>query len=145
MLPRRRPGWYVPPAPPPLIRSTLSCCVRSPISRSELSTLSPNLTRNGFCSTCTDNCHGSGEPLGRIKLELFPKIVPKTAENFRQFCTGEHKGRGGRPVGYKGSKFHRVVSFHLFPVPLSWKRGRERRGVVLFLPEMICGNVCVRL
>ena len=51
----------------------------------------------------------AGEPLGRIKMELYPKLVPKTAENFRQFCTGETKGRGGRPQGYKGCKFHRVV------------------------------------
>lgn len=35
--------------------------------------------------------------------------MPKTAENFRQFCTGESKGPGGRPQGYKGSKFHRIV------------------------------------
>ena len=51
-----------------------------------------------------------GQPLGRIKMELFSDIVPKTAENFRQFCTGEPKGQGGKPLGYKGSKFHRVVS-----------------------------------
>lgn len=44
-------------------------------------------------------------------MHLFANAVPKTAENFRQFCTGEHKGPGGRPIGYKGSKFHRVVSF----------------------------------
>ncbi|KAI5846884.1 cyclophilin-like domain-containing protein [Tricharina praecox] len=50
-----------------------------------------------------------GELLGRIKMELYPKIVPKTAENFRQLCTGETKGRGGRPQGYKGCKFHRVM------------------------------------
>ncbi|KAH0832437.1 hypothetical protein FOPE_01242 [Fonsecaea pedrosoi] len=50
-----------------------------------------------------------GEPLGRIKMHLFSNTVPKTAENFRQFCTGEHKGMGNKPMGYKGSKFHRVV------------------------------------
>lgn len=61
-----------------------------------------------------------GEHLGRIKMELYPKIVPKTAENFRQFCTGETKGRGGRPQGYKGAKFHRVVRqlvLHTIRVP----------------------------
>ncbi|WEW58532.1 Peptidyl-prolyl cis-trans isomerase H [Emydomyces testavorans] len=49
-----------------------------------------------------------GEPLGRIKMELFANITPRTAENFRQFCTGESKDARGRPQGYKGSKFHRV-------------------------------------
>jgi peptidyl-prolyl isomerase H (cyclophilin H) len=33
---------------------------------------------------------------GRIKIELFADKCPKTAENFRQFCTGEHR-RGGEP------------------------------------------------
>lgn len=51
-----------------------------------------------------------GEPLGRIKMELFQDIVPKTAENFRQYCTGETKNHLGHPQGYKGCKFHRVVS-----------------------------------
>ncbi|KAF2723261.1 peptidyl-prolyl cis-trans isomerase 11 [Polychaeton citri CBS 116435] len=50
-----------------------------------------------------------GEPLGRIKMELFADVVPRTAENFRQFCTGETKNHLGRPQGYKGSKFHRVI------------------------------------
>ena len=52
-------------------------------------------------------------PLGRIKLELYVRDCPKTAENFRQFCTGEHhasiRGAGVGPVGYKGSRFHRVI------------------------------------
>lgn len=57
-----------------------------------------------------------GEPLGRIQFELFKDVVPKTAENFRQFCTGESKNSSGRPQGYKGSKFHRIASL---PAPLS--------------------------
>lgn len=47
-------------------------------------------------------------PAGRLKMELFSDIVPKTAENFRQLCTGEHRVNS-RPQGYKGATFHRVV------------------------------------
>jgi peptidyl-prolyl isomerase H (cyclophilin H) len=50
-----------------------------------------------------------GEPLGRIKMELFADVTPKTAENFRQFCTGETKNPMGRPQGYKNCRFHRVI------------------------------------
>ncbi|KAI9009156.1 cyclophilin-like domain-containing protein [Hyaloraphidium curvatum] len=49
-----------------------------------------------------------GEKAGRIKMELFSDTVPKTAENFRQLCTGEFK-RNGVPQGYKGATFHRVI------------------------------------
>ncbi|CDK25060.1 unnamed protein product [Kuraishia capsulata CBS 1993] len=46
--------------------------------------------------------------LGRIKIRLFAKDLPKTCENFRQFCTGEYR-ENLQPVGYKNSKVHRVV------------------------------------
>ena len=50
-------------------------------------------------------------------MTLHADVVPKTAENFRQFCTGETKNAQGRPQGYKGSKFHRVVRrLRLLPV-----------------------------
>ncbi|EMD31169.1 hypothetical protein CERSUDRAFT_69509 [Gelatoporia subvermispora B] len=48
-------------------------------------------------------------PAGRLKMELFSDVVPKTAENFRQLCTGEYRVNS-RPQGYKGATFHRYVS-----------------------------------
>ena len=53
----------------------------------------------------------SNVSLGRIVIELFNDVAPKTAENFRQLTTGE-AGIGkttGQPLHYKGSLFHRVV------------------------------------
>ncbi|KAJ9575433.1 hypothetical protein L9F63_025618, partial [Diploptera punctata] len=46
--------------------------------------------------------------IGRMILELFADVVPKTCENFREFCTGEYR-RDGVPLGYKGAIFHRVI------------------------------------
>ncbi|ORX70251.1 hypothetical protein DL89DRAFT_267472 [Linderina pennispora] len=49
-----------------------------------------------------------GKDVGRIKMELFADKVPRTAENFRQLCTGEHRVNHA-PQGYKGSPFHRII------------------------------------
>ncbi|PVU95126.1 hypothetical protein BB561_002020 [Smittium simulii] len=42
----------------------------------------------------------SGKAVGRLKMELFADVVPKTAENFRI---------DGKPQGFKGATFHRII------------------------------------
>ena len=45
----------------------------------------------------------NGKPVGKIVIEVFKDVVPKTAENFLQLCN-HTKG-----YGYRGSKFHRII------------------------------------
>ena len=50
------------------------------------------------------------ESAGRIVMELFDDVVPKTTENFRALCTGEKGiGQAGKPLHFKESFFHRVI------------------------------------
>eukprot|EP00455_Lapot_gusevi_P044954 TRINITY_DN56_c0_g1_i2.p1 TRINITY_DN56_c0_g1~~TRINITY_DN56_c0_g1_i2.p1 ORF type:complete len:204 (-),score=99.42 TRINITY_DN56_c0_g1_i2:105-638(-) len=52
-----------------------------------------------------------GVAAGRVVIELFSDVVPRTAENFRCLCTGE-KGLGRttrKALHFKNTIFHRVI------------------------------------
>ncbi|KAI5632045.1 cyclophilin type peptidyl-prolyl cis-trans isomerase/CLD domain-containing protein [Phthorimaea operculella] len=51
-----------------------------------------------------------GAQAGRLIIELQKDVVPKTAENFRVLCTGEKIGKNGKPMHFKGTKFHKAIS-----------------------------------
>ncbi|KAH8044758.1 peptidyl-prolyl cis-trans isomerase [Aureococcus anophagefferens] len=51
-----------------------------------------------------------GKRVGRIEMELFASLCPKTCENFRCLCTGERGvGLSDVPLWFKGNVFHRVL------------------------------------
>ncbi|EKX35596.1 hypothetical protein GUITHDRAFT_165914 [Guillardia theta CCMP2712] len=54
-----------------------------------------------------DLSHGGST--ARVIFELFDDVVPKTSDNFRALCLGNHKGKDGNALHYKGSCFHRVI------------------------------------
>lgn len=50
-------------------------------------------------------------PARLIVIELNTEVTPNTANNFRALCTGENgSDPSGKPLHYKGSRFHRVIS-----------------------------------
>mmetsp|Transcript_197 Transcript_197/g.278 ORF Transcript_197/g.278 Transcript_197/m.278 type:complete len:286 (+) Transcript_197:101-958(+) len=50
------------------------------------------------------------ESLGKIVMQLYKDVTPKTAENFRALCTGEKgTGKKGKPLHFKNCSFHRVI------------------------------------
>eukprot|EP01128_Nolandella_sp_AFSM9_P010308 TRINITY_DN709_c0_g2_i1.p1 TRINITY_DN709_c0_g2~~TRINITY_DN709_c0_g2_i1.p1 ORF type:complete len:238 (-),score=61.54 TRINITY_DN709_c0_g2_i1:121-834(-) len=52
----------------------------------------------------------NNQEAGRIVMELFVDITPKTCENFRCLCTGEKGvGKMGKRLHYQGSKMHRII------------------------------------
>jgi len=55
------------------------------------------------CYHCFFDMSIGAKPAGRVVMNIRGDAVPKTAENFKQLCTGENG------YGYKGSIFHRVI------------------------------------
>jgi len=70
----------------------------------------PNHNLEALPRAFLDVAVGSAPPK-RMVFALYTDSVPKTAENFRQLCTGEHEGTTarGQPFHYKGSVLHRMI------------------------------------
>ena len=50
------------------------------------------------------------EFVGRLAIELYSNVVPRTVENFRQIVTSQAKDSSGKVLSYKGTVFHRVIN-----------------------------------
>ena len=101
----------------PVLSVPLLLCRQNPLA---MSSISPSVTFNAQPNLPRAHANASnphnpvvffdvtigGHNAGRIVMELFADVTPKTAENFRSFCTGEYR-KTDVPLGYKGSPFHR--------------------------------------
>eukprot|EP00760_Papus_ankaliazontas_P007717 PhM_4_TR13482/c0_g1_i1/m.17704 len=57
----------------------------------------------------------NGEFRGRIELELYRHVCPKTCENFMSLCIGSHIKPDGTVLTYKGSSIHAIMrNFAIF-------------------------------
>ena len=109
-----------PPPPPTSLSSTNTTSLSSTLSSSAWSSVVFNssagiprahqLSRHPHNPVVFIDVSISGSAAGRIVIELFATgdyAVPLTAENFRQFCTGEHR-RHDTPIGYRGTAVQRI-------------------------------------
>jgi len=69
----------------------------------DLANKNPNNVTKIFFDITIDNV-----PAGRIVMELFNEVTPRTVENFKRLAIGQINGNG-EPYGFKGTKFHRVI------------------------------------
>ena len=66
--------------------------------------LAKNRHENKYLTSHIIDVAVGGHAIGRVKIELFRDVAPKTCENFRQLCTGEFK-LNKVPIGYKNCSF----------------------------------------
>jgi peptidyl-prolyl isomerase H (cyclophilin H) len=102
------------------VRESVGCCVSQPSIQTYSRLLVEPNSYDELMNPAVAEAVGRGNSVvffditiagvgaGRISIELFNDICPKTAENFRQLCTGEFT-KNSLPVGYKNSQFHRVI------------------------------------
>ncbi|CED82924.1 peptidyl-prolyl cis-trans isomerase [Phaffia rhodozyma] len=73
-------------------------------SNDQAATSTSAITQKGQAGQlCYFSIQINGEPAGNIVFKLYDDVVPKTARNFRELCTGQNG------FGYKLSGFHRII------------------------------------
>ncbi|PQE08445.1 Peptidyl-prolyl cis-trans isomerase protein [Rutstroemia sp. NJR-2017a BBW] len=75
----------------------------SPVSGTTAATETATKAEGSSNKNCYFDILVDSSPAGRITFKLHDEIVPRTARNFRELCTGQHG------FGYAGTPFHRII------------------------------------
>ncbi|KAM3069506.1 Peptidyl-prolyl cis-trans isomerase [Clarireedia jacksonii] len=109
----------------------------TPVSGSNAATETTHKAQENSNKNCYFDILVDSSPAGRITFKLHDEIVPRTARNFRELCTGQHG------FGYAGTPFHRIIPSFMLQGG-DFTRGNGTGGKSIYGPRFADENFVLK-